>query len=162
MGISALRLGRTAQIVGLDPCSLVIEEFDEFRNDLIERFFHQPVSGATDDNAFHIRRYEPALLDQEITRTLFPSQNKHWHRHRQGRLGKACEILRVLLERSKVLGAGAHAARPRCEGDQLSSRMADISAGQRTYLIVATRYDSNTSRFGKLNASFAMHDEDMQ
>jgi len=118
------------------------------------------VPGATDDNAFHIRRYQPALLYQEIARSLFPSQNQH--RHRQGRLSEACEILRVLLDRSKVLGAGAHASRPRCEGDQLSSRMADISAGQRTYLIVGTRYDSNTSRFGKLNASFAMHDEDMQ
>jgi hypothetical protein len=29
-------------------------------------------------------------------------------------------------------------------------------------LIVAMCYESNTNRFGKLNASFAMHDEDMQ
>src|SRR5713101_4953693 len=34
---------------------LPIEEFDEFRNDLIRRFFHEPVPGITNDHAFDIR-----------------------------------------------------------------------------------------------------------
>lgn len=55
-----------AQIDGSDLCSLAIEEFDEFRDDLIRCFFHEPVPGMTDDDAFNIRRHKPALLDQEI------------------------------------------------------------------------------------------------
>jgi hypothetical protein len=55
-----------AQIDGSDRCSLATEEIDEFRDDLIRRFFHQPVPGMTDDDAFNIRRHKPALLDQDI------------------------------------------------------------------------------------------------
>src|SRR6202040_2764997 len=51
-----------------------------------------------------------ALLNQEIAGSLFPRQHKH--RHRQGCLSKAGEILRILFERPKVLEAGAHAAPP--------------------------------------------------
>ena len=57
---------RAAQIDGSDRCSLATEEVDEFRDDLIRRFFHQPVPRMTDDDAFNIRRHKPALLDQEI------------------------------------------------------------------------------------------------
>ena len=45
---------------------------------------------------------------KEIAGSLFSSHNKH--RHRQGRLSKAGEILRVLFERPKVLKPSAHAA----------------------------------------------------
>ena len=55
-----------AQIDGSDRCSLATEEFDEFRDDLIRRLFHEPVPGMTDDDAFNMRRHKPALLDQEI------------------------------------------------------------------------------------------------
>ena len=55
-----------AQIDGLDRGSLATEEVDECRDDLIRRFFHQPVPGMTDDDAFHMRRHQPALFDQEL------------------------------------------------------------------------------------------------
>src|SRR5260370_3796528 len=50
------------------------------------------------------------MWKQEISWSLFRSENQH--RHGQASLGKAGEILRVLLERAKVFEAGAHAARP--------------------------------------------------
>lgn len=43
---------------------LAVEIFDEFLDNLIRCFFHQPVSGITNDYAFHVRRDEPALLNQ--------------------------------------------------------------------------------------------------
>ena len=51
---------------GSGLCSLAVEKFDEFRDDLIRRFFHEPVAGITNDHAFDIRRHKPALLNQEI------------------------------------------------------------------------------------------------
>jgi hypothetical protein len=55
-----------AQIDGLDRGSLATEEVDECRDDLIRRFLHQPVPRMTDDDAFHMRRHQPALFDQEL------------------------------------------------------------------------------------------------
>ena len=45
---------------------LAIEKFDEFGDDLIGGFFHQPVPGIADDHPFNIRRHEPTLLNQEV------------------------------------------------------------------------------------------------
>jgi hypothetical protein len=87
---------------------LVIEKFDEFGDDLIGRFFHEPVAGIANDHAFNVRCDKPALLNEEIARSLFAGQNKHGHG--QGGLGEAGEIVRVLLERAKVLKTRAHAA----------------------------------------------------
>jgi hypothetical protein len=57
---------------GLDPsCSLAIQKFDKLRDDLIRRFFHEPVAGITNDHAFDIRRNEPALLNKKIAGGFF-------------------------------------------------------------------------------------------
>ena len=56
----------TAQNDGSGLCGLAVEKFDEFRDDLIRCFFHEPVSGVTNDHAFNIRRHKPALLNQKI------------------------------------------------------------------------------------------------
>jgi hypothetical protein len=41
---------------------LAVEDFDKFRNDLIRRFFHEPVPRPFDDHALYISGDEPALL----------------------------------------------------------------------------------------------------
>jgi hypothetical protein len=45
---------------------LAIQKFDQFRDDLILRFFHEPVAGIANDHTFDIRRNEPALLNEKI------------------------------------------------------------------------------------------------
>jgi hypothetical protein len=45
---------------------LAIEKLDEFGDDLIGRFFHEPVPGITNDHPLNILRHEPALLNQEL------------------------------------------------------------------------------------------------
>src|SRR6201991_2784885 len=62
---------------------LAVEKLDQFWNDLIRRFFHQPVPLTLEDHALDISRHQPALLDQEITARLLSGQ--HQHRHRQRR-----------------------------------------------------------------------------
>jgi hypothetical protein len=62
----AVGIDRIASPVGKDrPCfrfseacamRLAVEKLDEFRDDLIRRFFHQPVPGFTNDHAFNICR----------------------------------------------------------------------------------------------------------
>ena len=63
----------------MDLCGLAVEKFDEFRDHLIRRFFHEPVSGVANDHAFHIRRHKPALLNQALAGGFFASQNQHRH-----------------------------------------------------------------------------------
>src|SRR6266849_608271 len=43
------------------------DESYELRNDLLRRFFHQPMAFAFDDNSFDVRVYEPCLLDQKLS-----------------------------------------------------------------------------------------------
>ena len=50
---------------------LAIEKFDQFRDDLVQRFFHQPMAPAFDEHALDIGRHHPALLDQERTAGFF-------------------------------------------------------------------------------------------
>ena len=50
---------------------LAIEKFDQFRDHLVRRFFHQPVAPAFDEYALNIGGYHLALLDQERTAGLF-------------------------------------------------------------------------------------------
>src|SRR5258706_648744 len=50
---------------------LAIEKFDQLRDHLVRRFFHQPVSFVFDEYAFDIRRHHLALLDQERTAGFF-------------------------------------------------------------------------------------------
>ena len=61
------------------PAALAGEKIYEFRDDLVRRFFHEPVPRTTYDHAFNIFRHKPALLNQEITRSLFSGQNEHRH-----------------------------------------------------------------------------------
>jgi len=95
--------------VCISNCSrLSIDEFDELRNNLIRRLFHEPVPGVANDDAFNICGYKPALLNQKITRSFFLRKNKHWHW--QWCLGESGEILRIPLECAKNFKASAHAA----------------------------------------------------
>src|ERR1700676_3658987 len=98
-------LGRGSRV-----SSLGAKEFYELRDDLIGGFFHQPVPGIANYHAFHMLGDKPALLNQEIAGRLFAGQYKH--RHQQGRLRKAGEVLRVLFEGFKVLEAGTHTTPP--------------------------------------------------
>src|ERR1700682_756492 len=50
---------------------LTIEEFDQLRDHLVRRFFHQPVSGSLDEHALDVARHHLALLDQERTAGFF-------------------------------------------------------------------------------------------
>src|SRR6476659_9956950 len=50
---------------------LAIEKFDQFRDHLVGRFFHQPVTFVLDQHALDIGRCHLALLDQERA-ALFP------------------------------------------------------------------------------------------
>src|SRR6266853_6647696 len=50
---------------------LTIEEFDQLRDYLVRRFFHQPVSGSLDEHALDVARHHLALLDQERTAGFF-------------------------------------------------------------------------------------------
>jgi len=50
---------------------LTIEKLDQFRDDLVWCFFHQPVSRAFDKHALNIVRHHLALLDQERTAGFF-------------------------------------------------------------------------------------------
>src|SRR5216684_3412222 len=52
-------------------CILAIEKFDQFRDHLVRRFFHQPVAPAFDEYALDIGRDHLALLDQERTAGFF-------------------------------------------------------------------------------------------
>jgi hypothetical protein len=55
----------------VELCGLAIQKFDELRDDLIRRFFHEPVAGIANDHAFDIRRNEPALLNEKIAGGFF-------------------------------------------------------------------------------------------
>src|SRR6266576_4696333 len=50
---------------------LAIEKFDQFRDHLVRRFFHQPVAPAFYQFALDIRSHHLALLDQEPTAGFF-------------------------------------------------------------------------------------------
>jgi hypothetical protein len=50
---------------------LAIQKFDQLRNDLMRRFFHEPVAGIANDHAFDIRGNEPALLNEKIAGGFF-------------------------------------------------------------------------------------------
>ena len=50
---------------------LAIEKFDQFRDYLVRRLFHQPVASTFDEYALDIGRYHLALLDQERTAGFF-------------------------------------------------------------------------------------------
>src|SRR5713226_622804 len=45
----------------------LVDERDQLRNNLLRRFFHQPMAFAFDDNSFDVRVYEPCLLDQKLS-----------------------------------------------------------------------------------------------
>jgi hypothetical protein len=45
---------------------LAIQKFDQFRDDLILRFFNEPVAGIANDHTFDIRRNKPALLNEKV------------------------------------------------------------------------------------------------
>ena len=51
--------------------ALAIQKLDQLRDDLIRRFFHEPVAGIANYHAFDIRRNEPALLKKKIARGFF-------------------------------------------------------------------------------------------
>ncbi len=51
------------------------QKFDESRDDLVGRFFHQPMAGSADDDAFHIGCDEPGLPNEAIARSLFPREH---------------------------------------------------------------------------------------
>jgi hypothetical protein len=50
---------------------LAIEKFDQFRDHLVRRLFHQPVASTFDEYALDIGRHHLALLDQERTAGFF-------------------------------------------------------------------------------------------
>src|ERR1700694_2107873 len=50
---------------------LTIEKLDQFRDDLLGRFFHQPVPCALDKHALNVSRHHLALLDQERAAGFF-------------------------------------------------------------------------------------------
>src|SRR5260370_6837552 len=55
----------------------LVDERDELRNDLLRRFFHQPMTFAFDDNSFDVCFNQTSLLNQESPRTFLPSPNTH-------------------------------------------------------------------------------------
>jgi len=50
---------------------LAIQKLDELRDDLVRGFFHEPVAGIANDQAFDIRCNEPALLNEKIAGGFF-------------------------------------------------------------------------------------------
>jgi len=51
--------------------ALAVEKFDQLRDHLVRRFFHQPVSAIPNQHALDIGRHHLALLDQERTACFF-------------------------------------------------------------------------------------------
>src|SRR5260370_1572301 len=66
------------------------------------------MSGAADDDAFHIVIHHPALIDEELSAGLFAGE----HEHRHGELGLAepGKIVGILRKRLEHLEAGLHSA----------------------------------------------------
>src|ERR1700686_544230 len=88
--------------------SLAIEKFHQFRDHLVRRFFHQPMSAVFDKHALDVGRYHLALLDQERPAGFFA--RKHQQRHRQLGLCKSREVLGVLGEGAENFHPGGHVA----------------------------------------------------
>ena len=59
-------------LVNMPAGILAIEKFNQFRDDLVRRLFHQPMPPALDEHTLDIGRDHLALLDQERTAGFFP------------------------------------------------------------------------------------------
>src|SRR6202022_415582 len=93
---------------GIATAVLAIEKFDQFRDHLVRRFFHQPMSPVFDQYALDVRSHHLALLDQERTAGFF--SRKPEQRHLELGFCETREILGVFWEGAENLHPGGHVA----------------------------------------------------
>ena len=60
--------------------SLTVDKLYKSRDNLIRRFFHEPVPGVTNDHALNILCHKLGLLNQEFSGSFLARQNQHRHR----------------------------------------------------------------------------------